>query len=62
VEEAEMLRDVLLRRAGCLAELLDARIAGAKPVEQADAHRLAEQSEPLGDQLDHGLGKGMGKL
>jgi hypothetical protein len=32
-------------------------LAFAKPVEQLDAGRLAQRSEPLGDQLDQVIGK-----
>ena len=52
VEHAEVLGDVLLRRAERVGQFLDAGFVVAKAVEKADAHRLPHDAEPLGDLLD----------
>src|ERR1051326_3172857 len=51
LEHAEMLGDVLLRRARQLGQLEHGRLALAVPVEKRDSRRLAEGAKPLGDQL-----------
>ena len=51
-EDAEVLGDVLLRRAERVGELVDGHRPVAQRVEQADAHGLADDAEALGDQLD----------
>ena len=61
VEDAEVLRDVLLGRAEALGELGDGRLAVAQTLEDPDAHRLADDAEAPRDQLDDGGGKRMGK-
>ena len=57
LQHAEMLGDVLLRRADQLGQLEHGRLALAQPVEQLDPGRLAERAEALGDQLDQLIGK-----
>ena len=57
VEDAEVLGDVLLRGAERLLQLADGRVALAQAIEQLDSHRLAEDAEALGDELDQRLGK-----
>ena len=52
-----MLRDVLLRRAKLSRELVDAGLAVAEQVEQADAHRLGDRAEAPGDQLGEIFGQ-----
>ena len=52
-----MLRDVLLRRTELICELVDAGLAVAEQVEQADAHRLGDRAEAAGDQLGEVFGQ-----
>jgi len=61
-QDTEVLRDVLLRRPGGLAQLAHARLAFAERVEQLDPHRLADDAEAARDQLDQRVGKGLGKV
>ena len=56
-EHADVLGDVLLRGAERLGELVDGQRPVAQRVEQADAHRLADDAEALRDQLDERLRK-----
>ena len=51
-QHPEMLGDVLLRGAGRPLQLPHGRRGLAQGVEQADAHRLAEDAKALRDQLD----------
>ena len=51
-QHADVLGDVLLRRAERARELVDGQRAVAQGVEQADAHRLADHAEAPCDQLD----------
>jgi hypothetical protein len=55
-----VLGDVLLRRPDRLGQLVDGHGPVAQGVEQADAHRLAEHTEAVRDELDERLGQGMG--
>ena len=41
-------------------ELVDGRVAVAQPVEQLDAHRLAQHAETAGDEVHEGLRKRVG--
>ena len=52
--------DVLLAGAERVRELSDGGLAGAQPVEQPDAHRLADDAESLGDHLDQRIRERMG--
>ena len=61
VEDAEVLRDVLLRRAEALGQLGDGRLAVAQAVEDPDSHRLADDAEAPRDELDDGVGEGVGQ-
>jgi hypothetical protein len=54
-----VLGDVLLGGAERLLELTDGGVALAEAVEQFDPHRLAEDAEALGDELDQRLGEGV---
>ena len=56
-EDAQVPRDVLLRRPDDLGELLHAGLAAhADAVEQLDARRVGERLEALGNQLDEVVG------
>jgi hypothetical protein len=55
----EVLGHVLLTGAGGSDQLLDASLPVHQLLEQADAERLAEGAETLGDELDDRLGKWM---
>ena len=57
-----MLGDVLLRGFERLGELADGGFAVAELVEQADSHRLAEDAEAAGDQLDQVVGQRLGSF
>src|SRR5581483_10313609 len=61
-QQAEVLGNVLLRGPGRLDQLLHGRLATVQPelLEDADAHRLAEDAEPLFDQLDERVEAGEG--
>ena len=62
MEDAKVLGNVLLRGIQRLDELTDRSRAIAQPVQQLDPHRLADDTEPLRDQLDQRLGKGAGHV
>ena len=57
LQHAQVLGDVLLRRADQLGQLEHGRLALAQPVEQLDPGRLAQRAEALCDQLDQVIGK-----
>ena len=56
VEHRQVL-DVLLGGARGLAQLADGAAAIAEVVEQPNPHRLADDPEALGDQLDERVGE-----
>src|SRR5664279_2056205 len=60
-QNGEMLGDVLLRGIEPLRQLVDARLALAKAVEQLDPHRLAEHAEAACDQLDEVIRQWVGQ-
>src|SRR5262245_37898517 len=56
-QDPEMLRDVLLRGAGRLLKVADARLALAKDLKQLDPHRLAQHPEALSNPLHQRVGE-----
>ena len=55
VEDAEVLRDILLGCPERVLQFADGRIAVTQPVKKLDPRRLAEHAEALGDELDQRL-------
>ena len=58
-QDAEVLGDVLLRRADRVGQLLHGRLPLPEQVEQLDPRRVGEHAEAARDQLDQLVGKRM---
>ena len=61
-EQSEVLGRVLLAQAQAIRQFADGRRSGSQRVEQLDSSGLAEDPEPVRDQLHQGVGQRRGNI